>query len=502
LVENNCTQNHLEPAFSPCSTTFQDITLTQSGVYKFDLTPLGPDDDVFLSLYKIIDGAVDRSSIFSMSSTYLNSTSSRTTELDSGEYRLIVKGREDFRFLANYQGLDYALEIYYGDYPLNNEPIIANIIGDLNVTDAVSLSESGEVYIRDNLSANSIDLIGRSDLIVGDSLSTLGNISLGEVSTLNADTIVTNELGLDRVSTVTANEILASSHVIVDDSSNLFANTLQVNNSANLLVNNQGEIWLDDLLNVSGILSAGTSTDLRARNIIADSIQLDGSAGLIELASENINSNSATLLSTRVLPFRPRLSSQIDYPGIDMEVVNLFSFNSATTFDFSQIASAELFPGLYPLCDTGELPNGGHAGQGSGGTNSICVYDRYDVSIAPGSAGGTRLGGGIVNLSANTLEANGSVSASGNYWGSSGGTINLSASVLTGSGNLSASGTGRTTYGSGGRIVVNVDDYSAFTGTLKANSNSTLAGAGTVYYTGQTKLHQSGVHRFVRWEIN
>src|SRR5579859_816431 len=139
--------------------------------------------------------------------------------------------------------------------------------------------------------------------------------------------------------------------------------------------------------------------------------------------------------------------------------------------------------------------SGGSYGGSGGGSSPNATYGDASNPNEVGSGGNSccsngGAGGGLVRVSAATLQLDGAIRADGQELvdgGGSGGGINVSVGTLSGSGTMSAKGAlvqnGNYGSGGGGRIAALADDRSGFSGTLVAagGSNGQLGGAGTIF---------------------
>lgn len=151
---------------------------------------------------------------------------------------------------------------------------------------------------------------------------------------------------------------------------------------------------------------------------------------------------------------------------------------------------------------------GGIGGIGAGLTNGGAAYGSFSSPVDFGSGGGIGYygfesggaGGGLIRLTAQTLQCDGELAVDGvlgvgSGASGSGGSVNITSHVLTGNGIIHANGSGlvngyNSGGGGGGRVAIAFDDMSGFAGRIEAkggvaNTNSCCVsvngGAGTVY---------------------
>ncbi len=166
---------------------------------------------------------------------------------------------------------------------------------------------------------------------------------------------------------------------------------------------------------------------------------------------------------------------------------------------------SESYPGHLGSSGYNGGSHGGFGGTTGTGYDVGDVYDVVDNPFALGSGGGGEgapNGGGLVRLTADVMEVNGSILADGGTkyrWaaGGAGGSINLQTRVLMGTGTLRANGgSGGAAYyedsysgGGGGRIAVkwqegNIDNWVVSAQGGPQGRQGQPGGAGTIYFSG------------------
>ena len=192
----------------------------------------------------------------------------------------------------------------------------------------------------------------------------------------------------------------------------------------------------------------------------------------------NLNLNSVTQPSTLTVPEADFNTSTIY--TLDLNVAGQATINSNTQIN----VSGKGYPASRSL-GFNTLTPPSHGGEG-GVSNSYYargeVYGRYYDPSHAGSGGRNTTGGGIVNLTANSILLNGNIRADGQISdqydvGGAGGSININTPVLNGSGIISASSgsetetTSSATSASGGRIkvVATLNNFTA-TGTYRTTA--------------------------------
>ena len=166
--------------------------------------------------------------------------------------------------------------------------------------------------------------------------------------------------------------------------------------------------------------------------------------------------------------------------------------------------------GLDYLSGTTGYSGGSHGGRGQeyGGTSCATYGDAFCPtnlgSGGNGSASTVRRGGGMLRITADTLELDGELRANGTpgyYYqtssstavyrgGGSGGSILLEIGTLSGFGSISANGGNQNSFGrsgGGGRVAVFFDDASGFDLDAIQAAGGVNAGAGTVYLKGNAE---------------
>lgn len=283
------------------------------------------------------------------------------------------------------------------------------------------------------------------------------------------------------------------------------ANLTQSNATINgdVLVNNNmtligtAKLTINGNLNVTGDLSAGSDSVLSSKAISAAGMLIDGAS--ITTSKLDIGNDltilespgNTTLLTTLPASFNPNMvfplnitvgneiyigiNAEINvdgkgYPGYFKETNNRsYIYASGPDFDFNTSV-------------------GCHAGKISSIQVSCIPYGRLEKAEFAGSSGYHSAtthtdGGGVINISANSIINEGLITARGmsGYYGSAGGSINITANSLTGLGSVYANGGNSTNYygksGGGGRISLYLPD-------IFANGLSMTAGASQVHAKG------------------
>lgn len=156
----------------------------------------------------------------------------------------------------------------------------------------------------------------------------------------------------------------------------------------------------------------------------------------------------------------------------------------------------------YPVVSNGpdfvSATRGCHAGNAADSLVN-CSYGRFERARFAGSSGTSTnmAGGGIVELTANTLQLNGNalITADGvggaSVVAAAGGSIHIEANTLSGTGQMRARGgnSNAVRAGGGGRISVYTANRSQFTGTMITSGGSPAGGAGTVFIRDPAQLH-------------
>jgi len=250
----------------------------------------------------------------------------------------------------------------------------------------------------------------------------------------------------------------------------------------------------------SGLTIDGSGTTLVTGDVRANTITLTNGGVLTHgnttaATTYSLNSNAITLLTID-------FSSKIDVTGrgylggasggnsstTGMTYGNTTAGGSTQTSYTGNGGSYGGLGGIYSGGSVntvyGDLMNPNEVGSG-GGAGTYCYYS---CSNQPGGNGG-----GLVKITAGTLQVDGIITADGgagaatsyNGGGGSGGGVLISASTLSGSGMITAKGgSGSGGSGGGGRIAVYYADKTGFTGSATAAGGTSSANGtvGTVYY--------------------
>ena len=340
---------------------------------------------------------------------------------------------------------DYALtgetDIRIGDVSADSMAIDNGALvvhGLINVGGEVSLTGGANLDARDSLNAGSATLDNNSELIVAGTLSTTGGLDLGGNANLVVaraviggnlnivndarlflidDLIVNGNLTIDN-GTLEGNaelhdygQITVSGDVQLENNSRLYADSVTVDNNANFLIEQNSYATIDGLLNVSGSIQAATGASLTSRYAQANVIQFDGDTAAVRFRTERATADLAIALlnSTTVNAYSP-----YGLPRTRLEVPSgTFLLDDTSVVDLSGIANQSRYPGLYPECSSGTYPAGSHIGRGAFIPVPDCVYDRYDLAVLPGSGYNTGLGGGLIEIAAETATVNGSILVNG-----------------------------------------------------------------------------------------
>ncbi len=277
-------------------------------------------------------------------------------------------------------------------------------------------------------------------------------------------------------------------------------------------------------INVVGDLSLAGSAQLSSPNIQATNLLIDGAT--VETETLNVI-NNVTILSSTTPGVLTTLNA--DYDSRKIYELNITAGNGVYIYDNASIdVRSKGYPGGV-LIDNITYNNiggpdfnyqnsvGCHAGIASYIASGInCVtYGYLEEAKFAGSASYIASsysvgpnGGGIIRITAPTLDNNGYINADGTdetYYASAGGSINIDVDNLLGNGFITANG-GRTNYsnasyisGGGGRISLYLPDslangFDMANVQAKGGAYSTLyniAGSGTVYlkYDNETDGH-------------
>lgn len=298
------------------------------------------------------------------------------------------------------------------------------------------------------------------------------------------------------------------------DSTVTVTGDLTVTNS--LVMSNTAYMFVAGNLNVNGDIALGATATLQAVNATATNLLIDGAT--MEVGTLNII-NDITLLNNGVLTVpdpstvlwqvyplditaggmvRVSLGASINVDGKGYPTVSNLNYTGYGGPDFTRNANMSCHAGLTNVVNTcstyGRLEQARFAGSGGG----INIY--Y-------TATGNGYGGGIIRMTAGSLENNATISANGNsgYQHGAGGAIHINANSISGTGFYSANGGdggggSSDALGGGGRISLYLPDSTANNadmvnvtaqGGASAIYSSTGAGAGTVYvkYTNETYGH-------------
>jgi hypothetical protein len=243
-------------------------------------------------------------------------------------------------------------------------------------------------------------------------------------------------------------------------------------------------LGVDGTLAVSGptLVTGGGSLVITGALTAAAAVTVDGGT----LAGGTITAPAVSVIHGGVLTSPTPTFSQV-YPLL-LQVAGTVSVDAASRIDVS--GEGRLMGGK-----DGGGSYGGLGGLTGGTTNP--VYGDYADPDQPGSGAydsgsNTRVaGGGLVRLTAATLQLNGALRADGGSTtafgsaGGSGGGVYVAVTTLTGAGSISAAGgPGSDAGGGGGRVAVYAQDLSGFNAaaiTAPGGGGTSPGGAGTVH---------------------
>ena len=288
-----------------------------------------------------------------------------------------------------------------------------------------------------------------------------------------------------------------------------FQSSLTITSSAQLLM--PGDLALDATtslqLTAGGLLSVtGTLTSpvplvvvggsLVAGQVSVPSLEMDGGG----LSAGQVNATTLDVINTAVVTTNSLTPLILDIGGT-------LSVDSTSRIDVSDLGYGPgRTVGNSPIGGTTGTSGGSYGGLGGayGGTTNL-PYGDYTNPDDFGSGGGTTstgsAGGGLVRITATTLDLDGQILANGNagQGPGSGGGIFVSVTTLMGAGSIEAAGGLNTEHygnggppgggGGGGRVAVYAADFSGFNTSLitaPGQYGDAPGGAGTVY------LRQSG----------
>ena len=396
--------------------------------------------------------------------------------------------------------------VYYQTLTFDKTKIGA--AGGSNCCPTVRLGTAGTVYLRQvNASAQKvsdelvIDNAGRNATDRDTTLPTIGN---GTVTAVNGAVVtlsgaVPSYIDGQWIEFLDATGAVASSYEIASHTATTVTVILGANESAaNVAVNGAYRgAWRFDKVTVSGNATL-TSDTLRTPSIItsgsgyltfsairADALTLKGwvkvkgtvdvpqltvdAGGKIE-ADGTIKSTTLSVVNGGTLTQIPTTINAIARLNIQATTLNVDANStidvSARGFDGSNGSNGITYKDANSGTTTGaaSASGGSHGGIGShdgGGTGNALAYGSLYDPNEPGGSGGygsctsCETGGGVVRVTATTLQLDGKILANGLNNGGAGGSIRIDTGTLSGAGQIHADGGGNSnTAGGGGRVAI------------------------------------------------
>lgn len=400
-------------------------------------------------------------------------------------------------------------DLIAGSFAVSGVGSVTQFYGEVSVTGLVMAGAGTRLDVIGNLAIGGLSIEGDADVHISEAFSSINDLVASDGAQFDARTLnVGGKLLLSGATRVKAERVIVSGETRIRDgaelrstgvarfgdrvnvsNANLIASRIEVDNLAELIVEQRGVVSATESLRVSGSLLGASFAEIHAPELLAPFTQLDGETGRVELRTSRWLGDTGVLLDTRVRPYAGERGLGLSSARLTVALGRTAYVGAGASLDASNTAKVLQHPALYPACAIRE--SGRHAGAGTTDPNALtpgCSYGRYQQPVYAGADASTQSGGGSIKLDTESLVLHGAILANGEpataQSGGAGGSVWLNAVNVLGRGKVEARGASAGgVASSGGRIALYADNWQRLTASLSSAGASDVrnGAAGTTF---------------------